>query len=139
MRWHGREKRWKFSSKIGRGLSPRSRRQGRYKRRKHPFSVSSSTPATPSSNTNQSSNGPLNSRYSPMPGRIKRQRLGRIWCLKAKHSAWKKADENARFLWNFGDGTTKEGKSVLYAYKYRANTSSFLMFRRAIFRQATEF
>ncbi|MEK7128798.1 MAG: PKD domain-containing protein, partial [Patescibacteria group bacterium] len=30
----------------------------------------------------------------------------------------KKPIENARFLWNFGDGTTKEGKSVLYAYKY---------------------
>lgn len=26
--------------------------------------------------------------------------------------------DNARFIWNFGDGTTKEGKSVMHVYKY---------------------
>lgn len=30
----------------------------------------------------------------------------------------KKPIDNARFIWNFGDGTTKEGKSVLHSYKY---------------------
>ncbi|MDO8573066.1 MAG: lamin tail domain-containing protein [bacterium] len=37
---------------------------------------------------------------------------GRVWGLK------KEPIENARMLWNFGDGNTAEGKTVAHAYRY---------------------
>ncbi len=37
---------------------------------------------------------------------------GRVWGLK------KEPIENARMLWNFGDGSTGEGKNVLHTYRY---------------------
>lgn len=37
---------------------------------------------------------------------------GRVWGLK------KEPIENARMLWNFGDGSTAEGKTVLHTYRY---------------------
>lgn len=84
-----------------------------------PFSVSSSTPATPSSNTNQSSNWPVEQQIFANAGPDKTATVGADMVFEGKALGLeKKPIENARFLWNFGDGTTKEGKSVLYAYKY---------------------
>ncbi|HCR93276.1 MAG TPA: hypothetical protein DIU47_05000 [Candidatus Pacebacteria bacterium] len=37
---------------------------------------------------------------------------GRVWGLK------KEPIENARMLWNFGDGSTSEGKTVAHTYRY---------------------
>lgn len=34
--------------------------------------------------------------------------------------------ENARYIWNFGDGEIKEGQNVLYAYKYPGEYTVFL-------------
>ena len=84
--------------------------------------------------------GPLNSRYSPMPGRIKRQQLGRIWCFEGKSTRLgKKPMKTPAFCGILAAGRPKKASRFCTPINIRANTSSFLMFRRAIFRQATRF
>lgn len=79
-----------------------------------------STGSTSTANTSNSSSFPVEPQIFASAGEKKRTTTvggtttfsGRVWGLK------KEPIENARMLWNFGDGSTAEGKTVAHTYRY---------------------
>jgi len=79
-----------------------------------------STGSTSTTNTSVGSSFPVEPQIFASAGESKRivavggttTFSGRVWGLK------KEPIENARMLWNFGDGSTTEGKTVAHAYRY---------------------
>ncbi|MBI5816853.1 MAG: lamin tail domain-containing protein, partial [Candidatus Yonathbacteria bacterium] len=79
-----------------------------------------STGSTSTTNTGSSSSFPVEPQIFASAGDKKRTAVvggtstfsGRVWGLK------KEPIENARMLWNFGDGSTAEGKTVAHTYRY---------------------
>ncbi|MEK7180159.1 MAG: lamin tail domain-containing protein [Patescibacteria group bacterium] len=85
-----------------------------------PPANTSSTTSTSSSSTGSSSSFPVEPQIIASAGEKKRIATvggniifsGKVWGLK------KEPIENARILWNFGDGSTAEGKTVSHTYRY---------------------
>ena len=82
--------------------------------------ATTSTFTTTATNTSNSSSFPVEPQIFASAGEKKRTVTvggstilsGRVWGLK------KEPIENARMLWNFGDGSTTEGKTVAHTYRY---------------------
>ncbi|MDP3958186.1 MAG: lamin tail domain-containing protein [bacterium] len=81
---------------------------------------SSSTPTTtPVAENNPGSNWPVEPQVFANAGPNRVTIIGADIAFEAK--AWglqNKPLENARYVWNFGDGTVKEGKKTMHAYRY---------------------
>lgn len=95
-------------------------------------SISSSTDSVPSSSTSdiQSSNQPVSGGASApvepqifaSAGKDKIVVVGAQITFEGRAYGLKKEPlENARFLWNFGDGTTGEGKMITHTYRHPGN------------------